>query len=316
MKSQLVLTSNAKEQVTHKINTNLRVFVNRLHSDFPPHWHADIEIIMPIDSPYKAICSNRTYEAEMGDILFICPAILHEIFSPAPGTRLYIQADFSNFVRFKELEKTFRLLSPALHIKKSACPPELYNEIYNCIASIAKLYYGLAPTADITDAEDDENTSYKELEPFCELEIYSYLMKMIALLGRNQHILMGDLPFSIASTFKNTISVSNVCAYISEHFTENLTLEQISEYAGFSKFHFERIFSEYTGVTFYQYLQQMRINYAQTLLSNPELSITDISDHAGFASCTTFTRAFKKYTGYPPSEYRMLKQERNRASRK
>nr|MCR5557954.1 helix-turn-helix transcriptional regulator [Butyrivibrio sp.] len=88
-----------------------------------------------------------------------------------------------------------------------------------------------------------------------------------------------------------------------------ITLDSVSAYAGFSKFHFERIFREYTGVTFYQYLQQTRINYAQTLLSNPELTITDISDQAGFASCTAFTRAFKKNTGYPPSQFRMLNEE-------
>lgn len=309
MKSPLVLSSNAKEQINHKINTNLRVFVNRLHSDFPAHWHADVEIIMPLGGPYRVICANQTYDIGVGDILFICPAVLHEIFSLSPGPRLYIQADFLNFVGFKELEKTFRLLSPAIRVTKSTCPPELYDEFFGYIISIAKLYFGLAPSADITEAEDDTSVVYKELEPFCELEIYSHLMKLIASLGRNQHRFVGGTSTSVANTFKNTVSLSNVCAYISEQFTENLTLEQISEYAGFSKYHFERLFREYSGVTFYQYLQRMRLNYAQTLLSNPELSITDIAGQAGFASCITFTRAFKKYTGYTPSEYRMLNEE-------
>ena len=131
-------------------------------------------------------------------------------------------------------------------------------------------------------------------------------MQFIAYCAKNFALFQGPDPVSSSGAFKNSISLSNVCAYISEHFTEALSLESISEYAGFSKYHFERIFREYTGVTFYQYLLQMRINYAQTLLSNPELSVTDISDQAGFASCTAFTRAFKKSTGYPPSQFRML----------
>lgn len=308
MKSQLVLSASAKELVNHKINTNLRVFFNKLHSDFPPHWHADVEIIIPIGAPYRAICSNQTYDVEIGDILFICPATLHEIFSLAPGPRLYLQADFSNFVGFKELEKTFRLLSPALHVKKSTCPPEIYDELYGYFVEIARLYYGLDSSADISAAENDTDSSYKELEPFVELDIYSYLMKIIAFLGRNQP-LFSSVPVNfVMNTFKNSISLSNVCAYISEHFTENLSLEQVAEFAGFSKYHFERIFSEYSGTTFYQYLQRMRINYAQSLLSNPELSVTDISGLAGFASCTAFTRAFKKHAGYTPSEYRMFDQ--------
>ena len=79
-----------------------------------------------------------------------------------------------------------------------------------------------------------------------------------------------------------------------------------SEHEIFREYHFERIFSNYTGATFYQYLQQMRINYAQTLLSNPELSITEIAYQAGFASQAAFTRAFKKNTGYLPSLSRTL----------
>lgn len=308
MKSSLVLTSSAKEKIKHKINTNLRVFVNNLHSDFPAHWHADIEIIMPIEGPYKVICANQVYNVEVGDILFICPAVLHEIFSIAPGPRLYMQADFSFFVGLKELEKTFRLLSPALHIKKSSCPSDLYEEIFGCISTIAQLYFGLPSFEKVREVEDDTVIPVKELEPFCELEIYSYLMKIIAFLGRNQHLFMGTQSVIAPGKFKNSISLSNVCSYISEHFNENLSLEQVAEYAGFSKFHFGRIFSDYCGETFYQYLQHMRIDYAQTLLSNPELSITDIAGQTGFTSCTSFSRSFKKYTGYAPSEFRMLKQ--------
>ena len=152
--------------------------------------------------------------------------------------------------------------------------------------------------------------SIVDLEPYSELEIYSYLMMFIAFCGKNQNLIKSTTSIFATRTFKNTISLSDVCAYIAEHFTEELSLEQIAEYAGFSKYHFERIFTEYNGVTFYRYLQQMRINYAQTLLSNHDLTITDIAEQTGFTSCTAFTRAFKKTTGYPPSQYRMLNQEK------
>ncbi len=307
MKSELVLTSNAKETVRHKINTSLRMFINRLHTDFPPHWHTDIEIIIPKEAPYKVICGNQTYFVEIDDILLICPAVLHEIFSPSPGARVYIQADFSGMSTLKEIDKAFRLMAPALHIRKKACPPDMYDQLCRYIDQIVKLYFGSAPVIHKVEKEDDDNViAFTELEPYGELEIYSILMQFIAFCGKNINLFKGSEAAPSPSTFKNSISLSNVCTYISDHFTEDISLEDISAYAGFSKYHFERIFSEYTGMTFYQYLQQMRISYAQTLLSNPELSITDISDQAGFASCTAFTRAFKKSTGYPPSQFRMM----------
>ncbi len=312
MKSHLDLTANAKEKVNHKINTNLRVFMNDLHADFPPHWHTDIEMILPKSAPYKVICGNQVYNVEIGDILFICPAVLHEIFSPIAGSRLYIQADFSGIISMKEIEKAFRLMSPALHIKKKTCPQNIYRQLCEYVDTIIKLYSASdSPMQILGDPESYNTIPLMELEPYDELEIYSILMRFIALCAKNISLFQGTESVSGSTVFKNSISLSDVCAYIAEHFTEALSLESISAYAGFSKYHFERIFREYTGVTFYQYLQQTRINYAQTLLSNPELSITDISDQAGFASCTAFTRAFKKSTGYPPSQFRMLNEQQH-----
>ncbi|MCR4830915.1 MAG: AraC family transcriptional regulator [Pseudobutyrivibrio sp.] len=291
MRSDLVLAASAKEKVEHKVNTNLRVFTNQLHSDFPPHWHPDIEIIWPKESPYKVICSTEVYHVDIDDILLICPAVLHEILSPAPGNRVFIQADFSGIVSLKELDAAFRIMSPALHIKKNSCSKEIYKKICGYLDKIINIYSGL--------------------EPFDELEIYSILLKFLAFCSKNINLFKGNESSTTSTTYKNAISLSNVCSYISEHFTEDLTLEDISTYAGFSKYHFERIFTNYTGTTYYQYLQHLRINYAQTLLSNPELSVTDIAFQAGFTSCTAFTRAFKKSTGYPPSQFRMLNEVKN-----
>ena len=102
MKRQM---AGAKESVQHKKNTSLRMYINKEHTNYPPHWHTDVEIIYAKESDYKIICGNNTYYLEEGDILVICPAVIHEIFSPSIGERVYIQADFSRLTLLKELEK-------------------------------------------------------------------------------------------------------------------------------------------------------------------------------------------------------------------
>lgn len=305
MKSDLQLVETSKEQIHHKVNTSLRVFVNRLHSDFPPHWHPDVEIIRPLAAPYKIACSTHTYVVEVGDILIICPAVLHEIFSLSNGARLYIQADFSNNVSLSDLSKAFRLMSPALHIQKKHCPEDVYKKICDYIDEIKNLYFGSFANA---EEHDDTSIDYIELEPFKELDIYSLLIQLISYCAQNYSLFISNENHSHGTTYKNTIALSNVCTYIADNFTENITLEEVASFAGFSKYHFERIFTDYSGMTFYQYLQQMRINYAQTLLSNSELSITDVSYQSGFASSAAFTRAFKKSTGYAPSQFRSFQE--------
>lgn len=303
---------NTKESVQHKVNTSLRMYINQENTDYPAHWHNDIEIIWPKKDPYTVICANQTFSLAEGDILFICPSVLHEVRSLSFGTRMYLQADFSGITALKEIDKAFRLMSPALHIKKSTCPPGIYHQLCNWLDMIKDLYFGSAPPVQISDRGVGHSLmSFTELDPYGELEIYSILMQFIALCGKNINLFQKSETVSNTTTYKNSVPLSNVCSYLSEHFTEDISLESVAAYAGFSKYHFERIFTEFTGVTFYQYIQQLRINYAQYLLSNPELSITDISYQAGFASSTAFTRAFRKSTGYPPSQFRMLNEQQH-----
>lgn len=306
--------ADCEESIRHKINSSLRVFINRLHANFPPHWHTDIEIIWAKEAPYKIICDNQSYYVDVGDIIVICPAVIHEIFSISPGAKLYVQADFSKITVLKEINNVFRQMSPALHIKKSTCPPEMYERLCDYLKVIATLYFGCMPSIHSVDGKGDVEESviaFKELTSYDKIDIYSTLMKLISFCGKNMPLFQNPGAVSAAGNSQNNALLNDVCTFISEHFTEDLSLDKISHYAGFSKFYFEKKFSEYTGRTFYQYLQQIRINYAQTLLSKSDLSITDIAYQSGFASSTAFTRAFRKSTGYPPSEFRMLNEDQH-----
>ncbi len=92
--------------------------------------------------------------------------------------------------------------------------------------------------------------------------------------------------------------------YIDIHYMEELNLEDIAESTGFSKYHFSRLFKQYTGFTFCDYLCHRRIKVAEELLARPDLSITEAALQAGFPSISTFNRLFKQYKNCTPSEYR------------
>lgn len=94
--------------------------------------------------------------------------------------------------------------------------------------------------------------------------------------------------------------------YINEHLCEDLTLEMVADVAGFSKYHFSRIFKEHSGYNYYDYLSFQRIKSAETLLLNKNLTIIEVALHSGFSSLTTFNRTFKKIKGCTPTEYRKL----------
>ncbi|MCJ8299092.1 MAG: GyrI-like domain-containing protein [Pseudomonadales bacterium] len=96
-----------------------------------------------------------------------------------------------------------------------------------------------------------------------------------------------------------------VYSYIEQHLDDDLSLDVLSEVACFSKFHFHRQFSEYSGISLYKYLQLLRLKRASyQLVFNPQQSVLDIALDAAFSSSESFSRAFKKAFSQTPSEFR------------
>ena len=90
--------------------------------------------------------------------------------------------------------------------------------------------------------------------------------------------------------------------FIDTHFSDDIDLNNISDEAYFSKFHFIRLFKAIYGKTPHQYLTRVRIENAKELLQN-EIAVSDVCFAVGFDSISSFTGLFKRYTKLSPSEY-------------
>ncbi len=78
-----------------------------------------------------------------------------------------------------------------------------------------------------------------------------------------------------------------------------ITFEDAVSYSGYSASHFSKIFKAFTGMTFSEYLNVIKIENAIILLRE-NLTMTSISQKCGFSTIRNFNRVFKKITGYPP----------------
>ena len=104
--------------------------------------------------------------------------------------------------------------------------------------------------------------------------------------------------------FSEDLKIKQAKDYIHAYLTEKLSLQEIANAVGVSKYHFCRIFKQSTGLTLWQYVIQQRIKLAKQLLKNPQLSIWQISDRLGYSNSTQFTNFFRQHTGITPSDYR------------
>ncbi|OBZ17746.1 helix-turn-helix domain-containing protein [Bacillus sp. FJAT-26390] len=99
-------------------------------------------------------------------------------------------------------------------------------------------------------------------------------------------------------------SIAAVRNYINDHMKEEVTLSGLAEKFHFSPQYLAKKFKEEYGTTIMNYLTQLRIEKAFSLLDHTELSIQEVASESGFEELNYFSKVFKKHTGITPSGYR------------
>lgn len=103
---------------------------------------------------------------------------------------------------------------------------------------------------------------------------------------------------------KNHEIIKKAIQYISLHFSEPLTLEEVARQVHLNAAYFSTMFKHSTGSSFKEYLNMVRIEESKRLLANSDYTIIDIAIAAGFEDQSYFSKVFKKYTGLTPRQYR------------
>lgn len=98
--------------------------------------------------------------------------------------------------------------------------------------------------------------------------------------------------------------ICEITGYINNNFREDIKLEDISKRFYISTCYFSRTFKSMTGLSFTEYLSNVRIKEARSLLESTDASILHISETVGFAGNTHFGRVFKRIVGMSPMQYR------------
>lgn len=106
------------------------------------------------------------------------------------------------------------------------------------------------------------------------------------------------------STMDSDDIIYRVVTYIAAHFTEEFSLTQMAEELGYSPYALSRVFSGTFHCNFNSYLNNMRLDYACSLLLNTDQTITEAFENAGFGSQRTFNRIFREPFHMSPRDYR------------
>ena len=276
-----------KETINYKQIKGFLLFDNTDCEPYPDHWHTALEIILPLKNSYEVTCKNETHVLQEREFFLMNSGVIHRM-KEMEGERLIFQTDLSMLQNISEIEAVLSSIPSVLHITPENAPA-IHGQLYDLMRNIQKEYFSgniLSATA-----------------------IYSSVLEMLVLIGRNYagEGIKGEVTHSKQKEY--AAKFIYVCQYIQEHCTEDMSLDDAANLAGFSKYHFTRLFKDFTGYSFYKYLNKKRIEHAERLLIDPEISITEAALQSGFSSLSSFIRMFKIVKDCTPTEYRNMNWE-------
>ena len=277
------IVSNDVEEVDFIPGANMRIWYNNRSEDYPVHKHSCLEITIPIEKSYTYIFDDRTIILKEKEILMVPPDMLHKIAGTKSGIRfIYLfnvdfLKGFFDYDEFKKLIKEPLLITPETH-------PEVYNLIFERFMEINDLYFFFSTTVK-------------------EISIFSKLMDVFGMLMKKDYsdslvVIQNDKQREVYIKFKS------LAEWLAMHSSENVSMDEAANHVGYSKFHFARLFKEYTGMTFNDYQTTLKLKEVERQLTDTDLQISDIAMACGFNNLTSLSRCFKKQYGCSPSQFR------------
>lgn len=267
------------ETVDYAQNRSVLLYDNTEDEEYPVHWHNSIEMIMPLTNDFEVECGGTEYHLSERDILIIPAGTLHHL-KARTGRRLILLMDNRAFSGNPALTELYSVISEPLLIN-SDYDKEFHRSMEQIMQDIYVLY------ANFSGVD----------------EVYIYI-KVLSLLAKVKEHQLSRVRYDDGGQYADKFRM--VLKYIEQNYMNHITLDELAALAGYSPFHFSRIFKKYSSTTFINYLNNCRVKAAELLLPEDGCSITDIAMQVGFASLTTFNRVFKSINGCTPSEYKKL----------
>ena len=250
------------------------------------HYHNSYELYYLKRGERYYFVKNQTYLVKQGSLVLIDKYDVHITTPPADSGYERILINFTDeFIEgISSCIKKLDLLAPfSAQVPIIKLEPEEQQKIESILLSMV---------------DEQEGNKYGK-EDF----IRSGLLQLLIFASRR---------ISGKSQFKSTYNsithktISEITSHINDHFKDNISLDYLSKNFHISPNYISRLFRETAGITFVDYLNNVRIKEAQKLLTMTELNMQQICENTGYKSYTHFARIFKSIIGVSPMKYKKL----------
>ena len=254
---------------------NIHVRRKKKSTAYPRHWHNYFEIIYYHNCQGTCILNGEQYELTERCLFLLSPKDFHEIITDD------LPSAESIIVSFNEQIVDPRLLQDitAAPIMLSSVPKSLSD----ALERLHELFQGSAAHRDVH---------------------LTHLLNHALL-----EILENGKPLTNGSPMLHPI-VRESISYILQNPSQRITLNTLADKFKVTTTYYSHLFHDTMGVSFKQYLTDIRMDCAKRMLTWDELSVIDVGFECGYPTPSQFVRAFKKNVGLTPSQYRLQHKKR------
>ena len=243
--------------------------LGKCHEKFTMHYHENVEILYFVKGSGLATCGINHIEVKSGDILVVNANELHSVHTTCPELGYY-----------------------CLIVDKGFCEGFQINvediTLQSCIQDASLVGY----MEQIIKEMDEKHSYYKSAVQGLVILLFTKLCRSYS---------VSQIPLSQTTWNHKMETVKKAIGYIKNHFTKEMTVDEICRHVGLSKYYMCRVFKEITGQTMMEYINFLRCDYARNLLNSGKYNVKESAEKCGITNLSYFSKTYKKYMGRLPS---------------
>lgn len=241
------------------------------------HWHREIELIYMLDGELKVTKGGSLQTLQSGDVILINSGEIHKLESENSDDKLSF---LSVHLSVEFAKRFYDTIDSAYFVIEKGSRAE--DEIRSLMLRLAQ--------------SGEDSDEFVSLTRYTVLtEIYHTLFTKCR--RKRQISMYGNCRVS----FRNAkIAIE----YIAEHYSENISLNDIASLVGLNPVYFSKYFKDVTDTSFVTYLNQVRLEHAIDDMVSRDLSVADAAQCNGFANVKSFTEVCKRSYGLTPLQFK------------
>lgn len=279
------VTQGDYEFVTYPANTSIRIWRGVEPDSYDTHLHSAVEVALPVEGECVYTIGDTSYHVQAGEVMIVPPGCSHSLSMGENSSRELILYEMNGVFTIKDFSAIRQLTANPLHIR-------LEDPAHD------KAHALLMDVIDV----------YRAGGMLRNMHCYALLLEMYAVLG--EAYLSTSATAAEMNVLQRQLSgedaFNRALDFVNKNYMDDVTLDSLAAYAGFSRYTLSRMFRQHTGETFTHYLSRRRVEMAMELLSGTRLPVTQVALQCGFNSIATFNRVFRDVKGCTPTQYRVI----------